>query len=71
MTTQHYLPMHTSILVVDILYKFRVHTYRQMQTSDLMIYDVVIPVHLDLKIDIILQFTFILISFIFVGTFFF
>lgn len=43
--------MHTSILVVDILYKFSLY----LQTDDLMIYDVVVPVHLDLKIDIILQ----------------
>jgi len=36
MVTQHYLPMHTSILVVDILYKFSLY----LQTDDLMIYDV-------------------------------
>lgn len=47
--------MYTSVLVADLLSKlYNDFIYRQMQTSDLMSYGVVIPDYLHIKINILL-----------------
>lgn len=47
--------MHTSVLVADLLSKlYNDFIYRQIQTSDLMIYGVFVPDHLHIEINILL-----------------
>lgn len=47
--------MYTSVLVADLLSKlYNDFIYRQMQTSDLMIYVAVVPDHLHIEINILL-----------------
>lgn len=46
--------MHTSVLVTDLLSKlYNDAIYKQMQTSNLMTYDVVVPGHLPIENEIL------------------